>query len=103
MDDALRAFVGERAGGRCEYCQLHQDEYEYQALPIEQIIAKQHGGAADLDNLSLGVYGRRLFRVFIALTNRLGEKSGLPSDRFGVQPQSLPSWVCLRSGFKSRE
>jgi hypothetical protein len=30
MDDALRAFVWERAGGRCEYCQLHQGEYEYQ-------------------------------------------------------------------------
>ncbi len=32
MDDALRALVRERAGGRCEYCQLHQDEYEFQVF-----------------------------------------------------------------------
>ncbi len=53
MDDALRVFVWERAGGRCEYCQLHQDEYEHQAFHIEHIIAKQHGGADDPDNLCL--------------------------------------------------
>ncbi len=53
MDDALRAFVWERAGGRCEYCQLHQGEYEYQAFPIEHVIAKQHGGGDDPDNLCL--------------------------------------------------
>jgi hypothetical protein len=59
MDDALRTFVWERAGGRCEYCQLHQDEYEYQAFPVEHIIAKQHGGADDPDNLQPGVYQRQ--------------------------------------------
>jgi 4-hydroxy-4-methyl-2-oxoglutarate aldolase len=26
MDAELRAFVRERAGGRCEYCQLHEDD-----------------------------------------------------------------------------
>ena len=53
MDDALRAFVWERAGGRCEYCRLHQDEYEYQTFHVEHIIAKQHGGTDDPDNLCL--------------------------------------------------
>jgi hypothetical protein len=45
MDEALRAFIRERAGGRCEYCRLHQDEYEFQTFHVEHIIAKQHGGA----------------------------------------------------------
>ncbi len=53
MDDALRAFVWERAAGRCEYCRLHQDEYEYQTFHVEHIIAKQHGGSDDPDLLCL--------------------------------------------------
>jgi hypothetical protein len=53
MDDALRAFVWARAGSRCETCRLHQDEYEYQTFHVEHIIAKQHGGADDPDNLCL--------------------------------------------------
>ena len=53
MDDALRAFVWARAGSRCEYCRLHQDEYEYQTFHVEHIIAKQHGGPDDPDNLCL--------------------------------------------------
>jgi len=53
MDDALRAFIWERAGGRCEYCQLHQDDYQYQSFHVEHIIAKQHGGSDDPDNLCL--------------------------------------------------
>ena len=51
MDNALRAFVWARAGGRCETCRLHQDEYDYQSFHVEHIIAKQHGGADDRDNL----------------------------------------------------
>jgi hypothetical protein len=53
MDEALRAFIRERAGGRCEYCRLHQDEYEFQTFHVEHIIAKQHGGTDDADNLCL--------------------------------------------------
>ena len=53
MDATTRAFVRERAADRCEYCQLHQDEYEYQTLHVEHIIAKQHGGADEPDNLCL--------------------------------------------------
>jgi 5-methylcytosine-specific restriction endonuclease McrA len=53
MDDALRVFVWERAGGRCEYCRLHQDEYEYQTFHVEHIIAKQHGGTDDPETLCL--------------------------------------------------
>jgi hypothetical protein len=53
MDGAVRAVVWARAGSRCEYCRLHQDEYEYQTFHVEHIIAKQHGGTDDPDNLCL--------------------------------------------------
>src|SRR5262245_7964846 len=53
MESATRAFVWERAASRCEYCQIHQLDYEYQTLHVEHIIAKQHEGADDPDNLCL--------------------------------------------------
>ncbi len=53
MDEALRAFIRERAGGRCEYCRLHQDDYESQTFHVEHVVAKQHGGSDDADNLCL--------------------------------------------------
>jgi hypothetical protein len=53
MNEATRARVRERAGDRCEYCQLHQDESPLAALHVEHIIAKIHGGGDNLDNLAL--------------------------------------------------
>ena len=53
MDSTLRARVQERAGHRCEYCQLHQDDSPLAALHVEHIIPKAHGGVDDLDNLAL--------------------------------------------------
>lgn len=47
MDVALRAFVRERAGRRCEYCHLHEDDDDFLAFHIEHVIAKQHGGFDD--------------------------------------------------------
>lgn len=49
---SIKVFVKERARLRCEYCQLHQDESDYLAFHVEHVIAKQHGGSDDLDNLS---------------------------------------------------
>jgi HNH endonuclease len=51
MDAALRAFVRERAGRRCEYCRLHEDDADYIGFHIEHVIAKQHGGANDPESL----------------------------------------------------
>jgi hypothetical protein len=45
MEAALRDFVRERAGGRCEYCQLHEDDADSLSFHVEHIIAKQHGGS----------------------------------------------------------
>jgi hypothetical protein len=53
MDESLRDLIWDRAGGRCEYCRLHQDEYEFQTFHVEHIIAKQHGGADEAENLCL--------------------------------------------------
>ena len=52
MDAALRQLVMSRAGGRCEYCHLPQHAV-YLPFHIEHIIARQHGGTDDSENLAL--------------------------------------------------
>jgi hypothetical protein len=51
MEAALRAFVRERAGRRCEYCRLHEDDDDFLDFHVEHVIPKQHGGIDDLDTL----------------------------------------------------
>lgn len=53
MDTSTRALVRERAGNRCEYCQLHQDDSPLAALHIEHILPKKHGGSDNINNLAL--------------------------------------------------
>lgn len=53
MDAQTRAQVRDRAGNRCEYCQLHQDDSPLAILHIEHVIPKVHGGTDDLENLAL--------------------------------------------------
>lgn len=55
MDVATRELVRRRAGYRCEYCLLPQS---YSVLPhhIEHIIAKQHGGTDEPQNLALACH-----------------------------------------------
>jgi hypothetical protein len=52
MDETLVELVWERAGHRCEYCQLHQD-HSWLTFEIDHIIAKKHGGATIGGNLAL--------------------------------------------------
>jgi 5-methylcytosine-specific restriction endonuclease McrA len=52
MDGKTRDYVRSRAGGRCEYCLLRQEQTGL-AHHIEHIVAKQHGGTDDTDNLAL--------------------------------------------------
>ena len=56
MDAALRKLVRERAKHRCEYCRIHQDQDPFFTLPIDHIIARQHGGKTEPDNLCLSCY-----------------------------------------------
>ncbi len=53
MSPATRDAVRERAGNRCEFCQLHQNDSPLAALHIEHIIPRIHGGTDDLENLAL--------------------------------------------------
>jgi hypothetical protein len=51
MKAVLRAFIRERAGRRCEYCRLHEEDDDLLAFHVEHVIAKQHGGLDDPDML----------------------------------------------------
>jgi hypothetical protein len=53
MSPSAKARVRERAGDRCEYCQLHQEDSPLAALHVEHIVPKVHGGTDDLENLAL--------------------------------------------------
>ena len=50
MDAAVRDYVRQRAGGRCEYCLL-PEEADAWPFHLEHIIAKQHGGQEVESNL----------------------------------------------------
>jgi len=52
MDAKTRGFVRRRANERCEYCLLKQ-EHAGLAHHVEHIIARQHGGTDEADNLAL--------------------------------------------------
>ncbi len=55
MNSAAREMVRLRAADRCEYCHLRQ-EYSDLAYHVEHIVAKQHGGSDDPDNLALACH-----------------------------------------------
>ena len=44
MDASTRDLVWDRAGFRCEYCRIHQEDEPFYRLHVEHIVAKQHGG-----------------------------------------------------------
>ena len=56
MNARTRALVWSRAGRRCEYCRIHQEDEPFYRLHVEHIVAKQHGGTDDPDNLALACH-----------------------------------------------
>ena len=50
--DNLRQTVRERAGRRCEYCRLPDVLPQTLRFHLEHVVARQHGGAAILENLA---------------------------------------------------
>ena len=52
MDAETIRSVRDRAAERCEYCQLRSSVHPA-PFQTDHIIARQHGGADDLDNLAL--------------------------------------------------
>ena len=55
MDATTRDLVRRRAGERCEYCRLHQESTGLKHH-VEHIVAKQHGGSDDANNLALACH-----------------------------------------------
>ena len=53
MDKALRSQVRRRAGDVCEYCRLPQAASRFVRFHVEHIIARQHGGLTESNNLAL--------------------------------------------------
>src|SRR5207248_194294 len=51
----LRAFVRLRAGHRCEYCLLHEEDAVFPHVP-DHIIACKHRGETSEDNLAWSCY-----------------------------------------------
>ena len=52
MPPRLRQLVRQHAGGRCEYCQLHEDHLPLWPFHLDHIVAEQHGGTDDPANLA---------------------------------------------------
>lgn len=56
MDAETRELVRQRANGRCEYCTISQRIYPDFAFHIEHVVARQHGGGDEGDNLALSCH-----------------------------------------------
>jgi hypothetical protein len=52
---ALRRLVRARAGRRCEYCLIHEDDAHF-AHAADHIIARKHRGTTEADNLAWACY-----------------------------------------------
>ncbi len=52
MSPRLRQSVRERAAGRCEYCRFHEEDLPFWPFHVDHVIAGQHGGADDAENLA---------------------------------------------------
>jgi 5-methylcytosine-specific restriction endonuclease McrA len=53
MDEVLRSLVRRRAADVCEHCRLPQAASRFVRFHIEHIIARQHGGLTEPENLAL--------------------------------------------------
>jgi HNH endonuclease len=52
VNPSLIRSVWNRANMRCEYCHMPASGYQ-SALHVDHIVARQHGGETDLENLAL--------------------------------------------------
>lgn len=52
MKASTRRLVRARAGQRCEYCRLHENDLPLFSFHVEHIVAKKHRGSDEPDNLA---------------------------------------------------
>ena len=48
---SLQRDVRERAGNRCEYCLIHEDDIAFRPH-VDHIVSRKHGGPSDIENLA---------------------------------------------------
>jgi 5-methylcytosine-specific restriction endonuclease McrA len=53
MDPHTRQLVVRRTADCCEYCRIAQSLIPFHTFHVEHIVARQHGGTNDLENLCL--------------------------------------------------
>ena len=53
MDAAVRRFIRQRAGNRCEYCLRREFDAPLIKLQLEHVIPTKHGGSDDLEDLAM--------------------------------------------------
>jgi len=51
VSEELRAEVARRAGQRCEYCLIHEDDAGF-SHQVDHIVSRKHGGSSAADNLA---------------------------------------------------
>jgi len=62
VPEELSRTVRARAGGRCQYCLMHES-FQGATFHIEHIIPQCRGGLSDLDNLVLACPGCNLLKA----------------------------------------
>ena len=51
ISDQVRADVARRAGHRCEYCLIHENDAGF-PHQVDHVVSRKHGGTSAFDNLA---------------------------------------------------
>ncbi len=62
MSPRDRQFVRVRARQRCEYCRFHEEDLPLWPFHLDHVIAEQHGGADQPENLAWSCQRCNLFK-----------------------------------------
>lgn len=62
ISHTVRLQVRNRAANLCEYCGLAQSSFPLVTFHVEHVIARQHGGSDNIENLCLACHWCNLFK-----------------------------------------
>lgn len=62
VSESIRRLVRQRADSRCEYCRMRQAWEPFHTYHVEHVVAKQHRGLDELENLALACHHCNLFK-----------------------------------------
>jgi len=82
ISDQRRAEVARRAGYRCEYCLIQEDDVGFRHH-IDHVVSRKHGGTSDLGNLAYAcvLCNRRKGSDVASIDAKTGEAIRLFSPR----------------------